>query len=155
MLEFRIDDPTRGAPHELVSAHLVAMHAGTPAESVHALDAAGLSDPDVTFWSAWSGGELAGIGALKRWGVDRGELKSMRVADAFRGTGVGRGILRHILAEAGATGVTSVWLETGSGPEFAPARNLYASEGFAETGPFPPYVLDPNSVFMRQGVFVP
>jgi len=152
MLEFRIDDPTRGAPHELVSAHLVAMHAGTPAESVHALDAAGLSAPAVTFWSAWSGGELAGIGALKRWGVDRGELKSMRVADAFRGTGVGRGILRHILAEAGATGVTSVWLETGSTAEFAPAVRLYESEGFTRCGPFADYRDDPLSLYFTRAV---
>jgi len=152
MLEFRIDDPTRGAPHELVSAHLVAMHAGTPAESVHALDAAGLSAPEVTFWSAWSGGELAGIGALKRWGVDRGELKSMRVADAFRGTGVGRGILRHILAEAGATGVTSVWLETGSTAEFAPAVRLYESEGFTRCGPFADYRDDPLSLYFTRAV---
>lgn len=152
MLEFRIDDPTRGAPHELVSAHLVAMHAGTPAESVHALDAAGLSAPEVTFWSAWSGGELAGIGALKRWGVDRGELKSMRVADAFRGTGVGRGILRHILGEAGATGVTSVWLETGSTAEFAPAVRLYESEGFTRCGPFADYRDDPLSLYFTRAV---
>lgn len=152
MLEFRIDDPTRGAPHELVAAHLVAMHAGTPAESVQALDAAGLSAPEVTFWSAWSGGELAGIGALKRWGVDRGELKSMRVADAFRGTGVGRGILRHILAEAGATGVTSVWLETGSTAEFAPAVRLYESEGFTRCGPFADYRDDPLSLYFTRAV---
>ncbi len=152
MLEFRIDDPTRGAPHELVSAHLVAMHAGTPAESVHALDATGLSDPDVTFWSAWSGGELAGIGALKRWGDDRGELKSMRVADAFRGTGVGRGILRHILGEAAAMGLTSVWLETGSTPEFVPAVRLYESEGFVRCGPFADYRDDPLSLYFTRAV---
>ena len=152
MLEFRIDDPTRGAPHELVSAHLVAMHAGTPAESVHALDATGLSDPDVTFWSAWSDGELAGIGALKRWGDDRGELKSMRVADAFRGTGVGRGILRHILGEAAAMGLTSVWLETGSTPEFVPAVRLYESEGFVRCGPFADYRDDPLSLYFTRAV---
>ncbi|WDG17223.1 GNAT family N-acetyltransferase [Microbacterium sp. Clip185] len=152
MLEFRIDDPTRGAPHELVSAHLVAMHAGTPAESVHALDAAGLSAPEVTFWSAWSGGELAGIGALKRWGDDRGELKSMRVADAFRGTGFGRGILRHILGEAAAMGLTSVWLETGSTPEFVPAVRLYESEGFVRCGPFADYRDDPLSLYFTRAV---
>jgi putative acetyltransferase len=152
MLDYRIDDPTRGAAYALVIAHLAAMHAGTPAESVHALDATGLSAPDVTFWSAWSGGELAGIGALKRWGDDRGELKSMRVADGFRGTGVGRGILRHILGEAAAMGVTGVWLETGSTPEFVPAVRLYESEGFTRCGPFADYREDPLSLYFTRAV---
>ena len=31
---------------------------------------------------------------------------------------------------------------------FVPARCLYASAGFTETGPFGAYVEDPNSVFM-------
>ncbi|GAA2575325.1 GNAT family N-acetyltransferase [Microbacterium binotii] len=152
MLDYLIDDPTRGPAHELVVSHLAAMHAGTPAESVHALDAAGLSAPEVTFWSAWSDGELAGIGALKRWGVDRGELKSMRVADAFRGTGVGRGVLRHILAEAATMGLASVWLETGSTPEFVPAVRLYESEGFTRCGPFADYRDDPLSLYFTRAV---
>jgi putative acetyltransferase len=117
-----------------------------------ALDAAGLSAPEVTFWSAWSDGELAGIGALKRWGVDRGELKSMRVADAFRGTGVGRGVLRHILAEAATMGLASVWLETGSTPEFVPAVRLYESEGFTRCGPFADYRDDPLSLYFTRAV---
>ncbi|WP_243231386.1 GNAT family N-acetyltransferase [Microbacterium sp. CIAB417] len=152
MLDYRIDDPTRGPAHELVVSHLAAMHAGTPAGCVHALDAAGLSAPGVTFWSAWSDGELAGIGALKRWGVDRGELKSMRVADAFRGTGVGHGVLRHILAEAATMGLTSVWLETGSTPEFVPAVRLYESEGFTRCGPFAHYREDPLSLYFTRAV---
>ncbi|MDQ1206125.1 GNAT family N-acetyltransferase [Microbacterium sp. SORGH_AS_0862] len=152
MLDYRVDDPTRGPAHDLVTSHLAAMHAGTPAESVHALDATGLSSTDVTFWSAWSDGELAGIGALKRWGDDRGELKSMRVADAFRGTGVGRGILRHILGEAAAMGLTSVWLETGSTPEFVPAARLYESEGFIRCGPFADYRDDPLSLYFTRAI---
>ena len=46
--------------------------------------------------------------------AERGELKSMRVDDRFlRHCGVGRAILRHIVAEARARGMTSLWLETG------------------------------------------
>ena len=83
---------------------------------------------------------------------DRGELKSMRVADAFRGTGVGRGILRHILGEAAAMGLTSVWLETGSTPEFVPAARLYESEGFVRCGPFADYRDDPLSLYFTRAV---
>ena len=79
------------------------MHDTSPPESVHALDIDGLRHPSITFWSAWIDGELAGIGALKSIDAERGELKSMRVDDRFRGSGVGRALLRHIIAEARAS----------------------------------------------------
>ena len=72
----------------------------------------------------------------------------MRVDDAFVGQGVGRAMLEHIVREARARGMTSLWLETGSGPAFAPAAKLYESAGFTRCGPFGSYVEDPFSVFM-------
>ena len=74
----------------------------------------------------------------------------MRVDDRFRGYGVGRAILRHIIADARGRGVTSLWLETGDGPEFVPAQRLYESERFVRCGPFEGYSLDPFSVFMTR-----
>jgi putative acetyltransferase len=97
-------------------------------------------------------GAIAGIGALKLLDHERGEIKSMRVADGFRGTGVGRALLRHIIAEARERGLTSLWLETGTTPDFAPARRLYVSEGFVECGPFEGYSRDPFSVFMTRAL---
>lgn len=148
----RIDDLETEPPRRLIAAHLAGMHAVSPAESVHALDLDALRDPAVTFWSAWSDGEIAGIGALKRLDAQRGELKSMRTAERFLGRGVGRGILRHIMAHAAADDMTSLWLETGTTPEFAAARHLYASEGFIECGPFDGYALDPFSTFMTRAL---
>ncbi|WP_373683843.1 GNAT family N-acetyltransferase [Microbacterium sp. 18062] len=148
MIDIREDDPTTPPARDLITAHLAGMHENSPAESVHALGIDALADPSVRFWSAWIGGEIAGIGALKRLDAARGEIKSMRVADAFRGTGVGRRMLRHIIADARARAVTSLWLETGSSPEFVPAVRLYESEGFAVCGPFADYVEDPHSLFM-------
>ena len=72
----------------------------------------------------------------------------VRVADAFLGRGVGRAMLRHLIAEARAQGMTSLWLETGSGEAFAPAIGLYASEGFVACEAFEGYVDDPFSRFM-------
>jgi len=72
----------------------------------------------------------------------------MRVADKFLGRGIGRAILRHILAEARRAGYSSVWLETGSTDPFMPALRLYESEGFIRCGPFADYTDDPFSVFM-------
>lgn len=149
-IEIRVDDLSGDATRALITAHLAGMHDTSPPESVHALDLDGLRDPAITFWSAWSGAELAGIGALKRLDEQRGELKSMRVDDRFRGTGVGRALLRHIVEEARGRGMTSLWLETGSTAEFLPAKRLYESEGFVECGPFEGYALDPFSVFLTR-----
>lgn len=146
-----IVDDLSGAPTlRLIAAHLAGMHELTPACSVHALDAGALADPAVTVWSAWRGEDLVGIGALKQLDDERGELKSMRVDDRFRGTGAGRALVHHIVAEARARGLRSLWLETGAEAAFVPARRLYASEGFTECGPFGDYRPDPLSVFMTR-----
>ena len=102
----------------------------------------------MTFWSAWDGDTVAGVGALKQLCPDHGEVKSMHTAEALRGRGVGSAILRHIIAAARARGMSRLSLETGSSPYFAPARALYARHGFVECPPFGDYGPDPNSVFM-------
>src|SRR5690349_23160672 len=89
-MKFRLDDLSGEATRALIRRHLAGMHANSPPESVHAFDVDKLRAPDVTFWSVWQGEEIAGCGALKRLDARRGELKSMRVADAFLGQGVGR-----------------------------------------------------------------
>src|SRR6187402_2406423 len=126
IIDIRIDDLAGEATRTLIARHLDGMHDSSPPESVHALDADGLRHPSIAFWSAWIDGDLAGIGALKTIDADRGELKSMRVDDRFRGAGAGRALLRHILTEARARGMTSLWLETGTSEDFLPAQRLYA-----------------------------
>ena len=144
----RQDDLSGAAIRRLIARHLQGMQANSPPESVHALDIDRLRAPGVTFWSAWIGDEIAGCGALKRLGDGQGEIKSMRVADAFLGQGVGRGILDHLIAHARAAGLQSLWLETGSAPAFVPALTLYESAGFVRCGPFGAYTADPFSIFM-------
>ena len=61
-------------------------------------------------------------------------------------------MLRHLVAEAQAAGLTRLWLETGSQAYFAPARALYARHGFIECPPFAAYRPDPHSVFMTRAV---
>lgn len=151
-LTFRLDDLSGEQVRALIAQHLLEMHAASPPESVHALDADRLRDPAVTFWSAWAGDRLGGCGALKRLDDQRGEIKSMRVADEFRGRGVGRAILRHLIAEARSSGMRSLWLETGSTHEFAAAIGLYRSEGFVPCEPFDGYTLDPFSVFLTRPI---
>lgn len=151
-LHFRLDDLSGEATRALIARHLEGMYETSPPESVHAFDIDKLKDPSVTFWSVWIGGEIAGCGALKDMGGKRGEIKSMRVADKFLGRGIGRDILNHLIAEARARGMTSLWLETGSSPAFKPALGLYASRGFKRCGPFEGYSDDPFSVFMTRQI---
>lgn len=149
-LRFLRDDLTGAEIRGLIAHHLAGMHAHSPACSVHALDLDRLRQPDVTFWSAWADDALVGCGALKQIDPHRGELKSMRVADAYLGRGAGKAILAHLMAEARARGYRSLWLETGSSPAFQAAIAMYTAVGFARCGPFEGYGEDPFSIFMTR-----
>lgn len=146
------DDPKRADVLALLNEHLDDMRATSPPESIHALDPDALVDPSITFWTARHNGELLGCVALRELAPDHGELKSMRSSNAARGTGVGRALLDHVLAEVGSRGYGRVSLETGSQDFFDPARRLYASAGFVECDAFDPYAPDPNSVFMTLAI---
>jgi putative acetyltransferase len=149
---FLLDDLSGAPMRDLIAQHVARMHQHSPPESVHAFDVDQLRAPDVTFWSAWVAEELAGCGALKRLDDARGEIKSMRVVDAFLGRGVGRAILLFIMDEARARGMRSLWLETGSAEAFVPALRLYESAGFTRCAPFDGYVEDPFSIFMTRAL---
>jgi putative acetyltransferase len=151
-IDFHVDDLSGEAVQALVKRHLQGMHETSPPESVHAFDLSKLRQPGVTFWTAWLDGKLAAMGALKRLDPERGEIKSMRVADAYLGRGVGRAMLDHIVAQARAMGLKSLWLETGSAPAFEPALKLYESAGFEYCGPFADYKDDPFSRFMTREI---
>ena len=149
-IEIRQDDPGRAELRALLDEHLAEMHRTSPPESVHALDVAGLRQPGITFWSAWSDGELAGCGALKELDPLHGEIKSMRTIAPRRREGIARAMLAHIVAEACRRRYRRLSLETGSMDAFAAARRLYESEGFTCCPPFASYVEDENSVFMTR-----
>lgn len=140
-----LDDPRVVA---LLHHHHATCHAVTPAGSAHALDLSGLRVPAISFWSAWDGEDLLGVGAMKALSPDHGEVKSMHTAEVARRRGVGAAMVRHIVSTARARGLRRLSLETGSFAFFAPARALYARHGFTECGPFGDYRPDPNSTFM-------
>ena len=153
MISIDRDDPARGDVHLLLTEHLEDMYAASPAESVHALDHSALA-ASITFWTAREDGDLLGCGALKLFesplgSAMHGEIKSMRTTASARGRGVATLMLRHILDDARARNLERLYLETGTEDYFAPARRLYARNGFTECPPFAGYSLDPNSVFME------
>ena len=148
VLRIELDDLTRTDVQALIGEHLADMYATSPPESVHALDPAGLSGPDVSFWTVWDGPDLLGCGALKQLHPTAGEIKTMRTRAAARGRGVAGFVLTFLIAEARARGYRRLSLETGTEDFFAPARRLYARFGFVECPPFGDYGEDPHSTYL-------
>ncbi|WP_245853636.1 GNAT family N-acetyltransferase [Maliponia aquimaris] len=143
----------------LLAAHHALMRSQSPEESCHVMTAEALRVDGARVFALWDGPALAAVGALKPLAEDDAptalrdlgpvlELKSMHVAGALRGRGLGRVLLDQLLTEARATGAAGVCLETGTADSFAAARRLYLGQGFAECPPFGDYRPDPLSVFM-------
>ena len=126
----------------LIAYHLSGMHAESPACKVHALPLEQLRQPGVTFYAARMEGALAAIGAIKHLDETHGELKSMRAAPEWRGKGVGKAMLVHLLGVARGRGYARVSLETGRTEAFAPAVALYRKYGFENCDAFADYVVD-------------
>ena len=145
-----IDDLKGQEIARLLSEHHADMLLHSPEESVHVLDLSALKASDVTFWTAWIDGELAGCGALKELDSTQGEIKSMRTSKEFLRKGVAREILSFILEKASERSYARVSLETGTMDVFLPAQQLYQSFGFDYCQPFADYVEDPYSAFMTK-----
>jgi len=134
----------------LMERHTADMHADTPPESIHMMDAGQLAAPGIAFFVMREAGGPVAMGALKRIDDTHAEIKSMHVLAEVRGRGLSRAMLEHLVAEARATGFARLSLETGVQPTFVAARSLYERSGFTECEPFEGYGPDPNSVFMTR-----
>lgn len=148
VLDIKVDDLTGTEVKALILEHLKGMSELSPPESMHALNIDGLKKPEVTFWSAWDQGQLAGCGAMKELDSGHGEIKSMRTSSAHLRKGVAKQLLEHIIGEAKRRGYQRLSLETGSMEAFEPARKLYEKSGFEYCEPFADYTEDPLSSFM-------
>jgi putative acetyltransferase len=141
------DDPRRPPVLALLDRHLTFCLSQTPPERSFALDAEGLLDPAVTFYSYTGDGQVLGVGAIKELDPAHGELKSMHTAAEARGRGVGAAMLEHLLAVARSRGYRRVSLETGTTPGFAAARAMYARAGFEPAEPFGAYLRTEDNTF--------
>ena len=135
----RQDDLSGEQTRCLLRLHLEGMHANSPASSVFALDLTGLKVLSVTVWTLWIHDAVAGIAALKDLGSRTGEIKSMRTHPHYLRRGVATALLDHIIDLARARGLRRLSLETGSGPAFEPALQLYRGRGFTAGGTFADY----------------
>jgi ribosomal protein S18 acetylase RimI-like enzyme len=79
-------------------------------------------------WYAVRGDVVVGTVALLAQGRGVMELAKMAVAPAEQGQGIGRMLVEHAIAHAGAAGLERLDLVTNSG--LAPALRLYESCGF-------------------------
>lgn len=134
----------------LMQRHSADMHADTPPESIHMMDARALASPGIWFFTMREEGTPIGMGAFKRISETHAEIKSMHVLVEVRGRGLSRLMLEHLMDAARAEGFARLSLETGIQPTFIAARALYAASGFAVCSPFEGYGADPNSVFMTK-----
>jgi putative acetyltransferase len=149
MFEIREDDLTGEATRALLALHLAGMQETTPPEHVFALDLSGLQVPEITVWTVWDGGEVAGVGALKALGDGAGELKSMRTHPRHLRKGVAAALLNHLIAEARRRGYRRLSLETGRGAAFEPALALYRKHGFENGGAFADYAASEFNQFLH------
>jgi len=148
-MEIRAGGLYRPEVVSLLRLHLAELAQLSPPESVHALDLAALTAPDISFWTAWENETLLGCAALKALGDREGEIKSMRTAPAHLRKGVASAVLEHIVATARTRGYRRLSLETGAGPGFEAAHAFYRRFGFADCGAFADYPAgDPFSRFM-------
>jgi putative acetyltransferase len=148
-LDIREDDLSAPATRALLRLHLAGMHANSPPGTSYALDDAGLRDPAVTVWSAWAGGSIAGMVALKTLAPGWGELKSMRTHPDFLRRGVGARLLEHVIGVARSRGLRRLSLETGTAAAFEPALALYRRRGFVDGEIFGGYAPSPFNRFMH------
>ncbi|MEE7442513.1 MULTISPECIES: GNAT family N-acetyltransferase [Methylobacterium] len=152
MFEIARDDLSDTQTRALLALHLAGMHASSPPGSVFALDLSGLQAPDVTVWTARRGGRVASVGALRMATDGTAEVKSMRTHPDFLRLGAGAAILDTIIAAAAARGARRLSLETGCGPAFAPALELYRRRGFVNGPAFGTYVPSDFNQFLHLAI---
>jgi ribosomal protein S18 acetylase RimI-like enzyme len=138
--EERPDSPDAQPLIEELEAHLASRY---PRESRHGFSVEKLLRERVAFFVSRADGQPAGCGGVMIVGREYAEIKRMYVRPAFRGRGLGRLMLEHLVAHARAHGLRVVRLETGIHQREAIA--LYESGGFRRIGPFGPYTDDPLS----------
>lgn len=122
----------------------------SPPESRHGYDIEKLLARNVDFFVVRVEGEAAGCGGIEFFGNEYGEIKRMYVRPRFRGLGLGKLIVNHLVDHARGYGLPLVRLETGT--KFADAVGLYESVGFYRIPPFGEYKPDPLSTFFEKRI---
>ncbi len=120
------------ALHNLALAQ-VGAHAGNGPwdEDLHRIEDAYLRDGG-EFLVGLLGDRIVAMGAFRRTGTDRAEIKRMRLHPDVQRQGFGGAILAELERRAILAGYTSLHLDTTVGQVVA--QRLYRHQGFRETG---------------------
>jgi putative acetyltransferase len=118
-------------------------------EDNHYLEISELCADHIRFFAAWEGETALGCAALALYPA-YGEVKSMFVAPEARGKGIGMLLLKTLEAEATASGLATLNLETGN--TLYDAHRLYERAGFTLCGAFGDYAESPASLFMTKTI---
>lgn len=144
----RPDQPEVAAALAALDRYLRALY---PPEANHILEVQELLAPEVSFFVAHAGGEVAGTGAFRAMpgepdtaGEAYGEVKRMYVDPRWRGQRVGVLLVEKIESEMRAQGLVLALLETGR--HQVEAVRLYERRGYSLRGPFGGY---PDNGFSR------
>jgi putative acetyltransferase len=122
---------------ELLNQHLLPL---SPVEFQFKMTVEQMADPATTVFVARDhSGTAIGCGALKLADDGTAEVKRMFTDPAVRGQRVGSALLAAVVALARSKGVSSLMLETGTGPGFEGAHRLYNRSGFTPRGAFYDY----------------
>ena len=125
-------------------------HMPYPRESRHAFSVEKLLREGVAFFVTRHDESPAGCGGIKLFGAEYGEVKRMYVRPEFRGLGLGKRMLDHLMEYAQIQGVGILRLETGIYQTDAIA--LYERWGFRKCPPFGEYREDPLSLYFEKPV---
>ncbi len=142
----RTDPRHPGAVALLQRSHAL-MQSLFPPEDNFYLDINDLAADHIHFFTARQGDTILGTGAVAITD-GYGEIKSMFVDQAARGTGVADALMRQLEDAARENGVTLLKLETGN--VLHAAHKLYRRHGFTDCGPFGDYVAAKSSIFMEK-----
>lgn len=115
--------------------------------------AAELASPHGRYLVVERGGDVVGYGGLRAIpGAKDGDIQTIALAAAARGSGRGRSLLRALLDAAAQRRVREVFLEVRA--DNPTAHGLYVSEGFEEIGRRPRYYQpdDVDAIVMKLDV---
>ena len=121
-----------------------------PRESRHGYSVEKLIADDVAFFLIRENGTPTGCGGLKLIGTEYGEVKRMYVRPQFRGLGLAKLMLNHLVGYAQSQGIGLLRLETGVHQHAA--IGLYERIGFQRIPPFGEYKDDPLSRFYEKRI---
>jgi GNAT superfamily N-acetyltransferase len=116
-----------------------------PQASRHGYSVAKLLREAVAFFVTRHEDMPPGCGGVQLFGADYSEIKRMYVRPGFRGQGLGRLMLNHLVAHVRQQGIALLRLETGIYQ--SEAIGLYERFGFRRTVPFGAYRDEPLSAF--------